>query len=69
MGRVWLLFVGSFLLFLTKFLFLHGDWALGYRSMSFRYFSNSLKSFGNLHIPCLLVIIAHRFTSGEEKIW
>ena len=26
------------------------------------------KSFGNSHIPCLSVIIAHRFTCGERKI-
>ena len=33
----------------------------------------SLKSFGNsqgnLYIPCLWAIIAHRFTCGERKIW
>ena len=33
----------------------------------------SLKLFGNSwsnsYIPCLLVIIAHRFTCGERKVW
>ena len=29
----------------------------------------SLKSFDNLYIPCLLLIITNRFTWGERKIW
>ena len=31
-------------------------------------FSN-LMSFDNLYVPCLLLIIACRFTCGESKIW
>ena len=52
-----------------------GGWALGCYSVGFRYFPkivslNSFRnSFGNSYIPCLKVIIAHRFTCGERKIW
>ena len=31
--------------------------------------SSYLKSLGNSYIPCLKLIIAHRFTCGESKIW
>ena len=69
----------SFFLVLTKFSFWRRDWPLGYHSMGFRHFPDaswfpkilSHKSFGNWwgnsYIPCLLVIIAHRFTCGKKK--
>ena len=60
-------------LVLRKLSFWQGNWALGYHSMMFRQIPDisefpkilSLKSlgnsWGNSYIPCLLVIIAHRF--------
>ena len=46
-GKVQFLFLKSFFLMLTKFLFWQGDWALGYYSMKFKIFlifSNLLRS-------------------------
>ena len=40
MGKVELLFLGNFLLVLTKFAFLEGEWGPGYHSMRFRHFPN-----------------------------
>ena len=42
--RVWLPFLGGFLLVLAKILFLRGNWALVYHSMEFRHFSDTLIS-------------------------
>ena len=36
------------------------------KTLSLKSFGNS---WGNSYIPCLEVIIAHRFTCGERKIW
>ena len=59
---------------------LGGDWAPGYNSMKFRDFRDLLQfskilslrlfgnSWGNSHIPCLLLIITLRFTCDEKKI-
>ena len=77
-------FLNSFLLVLTKFLFLEEDWALGYNSMKIwdllnisqfpkilRFLSLKLfcNSWGNSYVPCLLLIITICFTCGERKIW
>ena len=71
----------SLLLVLTKLSLWQGDWALGYHYMKFRQFSDiskfpnilSLKSFGNSwgnsYIPCLWILIAHRFICTERRIW
>ena len=73
-------FLGTFWLVLTKFLFWYIDWAPSSHSMKFRHFTNiyyfpqslSLQSFGNSwgssYIPCLKLIISHRFTFVEGEI-
>ena len=38
MGKVYLLFFGTFLPVLTNFLFWQGKWTLGYHFMKFRHF-------------------------------
>ena len=64
-GKVHFIFFKSFLLVLTKSLFWHEDWTLGYPSTKLRHF-HSLKSFsnswGNSDIPFLQVIFVQRFT-------
>ena len=74
-------FLRDFLPVVTKFSFWHEDWTLGYYSTTFRNFPHIfefpkiliLKSFdslwGNSYRPCFLLIIVHRFTRGETKIW
>ena len=58
----------SFLLVLAKLLFCYGVFR---HFLDAFYFPEilSLTSFGNSYIPCSQVIIAHRFTCGERKIW
>ena len=80
-GKVQFLFFSSFWLLLKKFSFWQEDWALVYNSSKFWDFLDfslfpkilSLASFSNLWgnscTPCLLLIIALHFTSGERKIW
>ena len=80
MGKVQFLSYKSFFLVLTKFLLGEEDWALGYNSVMFCNFPDisfpkilSLKlfgnSWGNSHIPCLLLVIMLCFTCGERRIW
>ena len=71
----------TFLLELTKCLFWHEGCALVGHYLKFRYFPNisyftkflTLKSLGNFssnsYIPCLYLIISHRFTCPDIKIW
>ena len=80
-GKVQFLFFSSFWQVLKEFSFWHWDWALVYHSSKFWDFPEfslfpkipSLKSFGNSfgnsYTPCLLLIIALRFTCGERKTW
>ena len=80
--KVQFLFLRSLLLVLTKFSFWEEDLALGLILWIFDVFlifsiflkssvliKSSGNSWGNLHIPCLLIMITLRFTGGERKIW
>ena len=81
MGKVQFPFFMSSWLLLQTLSFWKEDWTLVYNSSKFwdfpdiSFFSKiqSLKSldnfWGNLYIPCFLLIIAFRFTCGERKIW
>ena len=74
-GNFYFLYFSGFLVASSKVLFWEGGWALGYNSVELWDFpdlrSLSLKSFGNSwdisYIPCLLIIIALRFSCGENK--
>ena len=79
-GKVQFLFFRTFLPISTKSSFWEEDWALGYNSMKFWYFLGIsffpkilnltlfVNSKDNLYMPCLLLIITFRFSSGEKKI-
>ena len=79
-GKVKFLFFSRFLIVLTRFPFREGDQTLGNNSMKFWDFpdiswfpkililKSFFKSWGNMYIPCLLLIIMLRFICGERKV-